>query len=116
MPEQLLSDVFQSQDSWGSWGFDPILVMVLAFTVVPIIIAILALACGILGRFLRGDGFNQSGISPATNPLAIERQSPTAVRRAWYRDTAPHLTANAIRQFPRRHRRSARRPRQRRLR
>lgn len=44
MPEQLLPNGFQSQDSTGIWGRDPVLVVVLTFIIVPIGLAILCKA------------------------------------------------------------------------
>src|SRR5690349_15666475 len=75
MPEQLLPDVFQSQDSWRILGFDPFLLMVLAFTVVPLALAVLALSTGAIARLMQGSSFDQSATRLVGNRfMAGQRQ------------------------------------------
>jgi hypothetical protein len=116
MPDQFLPDAFQSQDSSGIWGFDPVLLMILSFTVVPIALAILVLTLGALGRLLRGDGPCQSTTRPAENRFKVVRPPQTTARLETRRWMAPPLKVNRVWQFRGRHRRGARHPREWRLR
>ena len=108
MPEQLLPELLQSQDSWGIWGIDPILAMVLAFTVVPLALAILILTLGSLGRLLCRADCDPPATALTKNRFAAhQRQSAGRLhRRGW---TAPAPNANAV--SPLRHRPGARRTR-----
>jgi hypothetical protein len=83
MPEQFFPDVFQSQDPSGIWGVDPILVMVLSFTVVPIALAILVLTFGALGRVLGEAGSFQSATTLAENRFKLVQQPHTTVKVDW---------------------------------
>lgn len=116
MPDQLLPNGFPPQDSPGIWGFDPVLLMILSFTVVPIALAILVLSLGALGRLLRGDGHYQSTTRLAENRFKVARPPQTTARFEARRWMAPPLKLNRVWQFRGRHRRGTRRPREWRLR
>lgn len=116
MSDQFLPDAFQSQDSSGICGFDPFLLMILSFTVVPIALAIVVLSLGALGRVLRGDGSHQSTTRLAENRFEVAGPPQTTARFEARRWMAPPLTLNRVWQFRGRPRRGARRPREWRLR
>lgn len=116
MPEQFFPDGFQARDPSGIWGFDPILVMVLSFTVVPIALAVLVLTLGALGRLLGGFGSEQSVTRLADNRFKELLQPQTTARLEARRWTAHRREVNTASGFRRRDRLGARRLRERRLR
>ena len=93
MPEQFLPNVFQSRDSPGIWGFDPLLAMPLAFIIVPIAIAILLLALQACGRLLRGKTSGRRATSQPRSRFELLQQPQTSGRR---RSTALRLSAHAV--------------------
>jgi len=117
MPQQFLPNVFQSQESSGIWGFDPILAMVLAFILVPIALAILFLALQACGQLLRGSACGRPAIRQAKDRFEVLPQLRTAaglVERLRY--TARQPNPRAVCQCRRRYRPTFQRARERRLR
>ena len=102
MPEQFLPDVFQSQYSSGIWGCDPILLMILSFTIGPIAIAFVVLTLGALGRLLRGGDSHQSTTRLPENRFKVVQQPQTRAGLERLKKTGPDLNGNAVRQFRRR--------------
>jgi hypothetical protein len=82
MPQQLfLPGVLQLSDSWGIWGFDPGLALVLAFIAVPISLAMVFLALDACGRLLRGGaGGRRSATSQPKHRFQVIRQLPRATQ------------------------------------
>jgi hypothetical protein len=113
MQAQFLPNGYQSPDLRGIWGCDPILPMVLTFIIVPIGLAILCIALDSIGRILRGNASSRSNVRLAKNRFEVAQQPQTVVRLEWRRRTLRHPKANGVREFPRRHRWGARRPRER---
>ena len=109
MPEQLLPDAFQPLDSWKILGFDPFLLMVLAFTVVPLVLAILARTAGALARLIQGSSFDKSVARRlARSRFAVLQRQP-AGRLVRLEFAAPRQKLNTA--FPFRRLRTPRLPR-----
>src|ERR1700730_18656152 len=104
MPEQFFPAVLQAQDSSEIWGWDPVLVMVMSFIVVPIALAVLVLTLGALGRLLRGDGSCQSPTRLPENRFRVVRQLHTDTRLERRRYLAPQLRVNTVCEVRRGHR------------
>jgi hypothetical protein len=107
MPEQLLPNAFQLQDSSGIWRCDPVQAMVLAFIIVPIGLATLCITLGSIGRLLRRDTSSRSAVRTAGNRSELAQQLETAVRFKSGRSMLRHPKANAGSEFCRRHQRRA---------
>ena len=101
MPDQFLPNGFQPQDSPGIWGWDPILLMILSFTIGPIAIAFVVLTLGALGRLLRGGDRYQSTTRLTENRFKVVQQPQTPARLERLKNTDPDLKGNAVRQFRR---------------
>ena len=104
MPDQILPNGFQPQDSPGIWGWDPALVMALSFVIVPIALAILVLAFQAVGRLLRGNASSPSAPALANDRFELIQRHRPIPRLEVRRYTAPRLKANTIWQFCRRRR------------
>ncbi len=116
MPDQLFPNEFPQSGSPDFWGFDPVLVMVLSFIIVPVGLTVLVLIVGTVGRLLCGNAGSQSTVGPFRNRFDVLHRFQTETRFERRRFAASQVRPNAARHFHQTHRRGARRIRDRQLR
>ena len=116
MPEQLFPNEFPQVGSPDFLGFDPVLVMVLSFIIVPVGLAVLVLTVGAVGQLLCGNASSPSTAGLHRNRFDVAQRFQTETRFERRRFAASQLRPNAARHFRQSHRRGARRMRERQLR